>query len=219
MTLADLRTSYDKDTLLETDLASDPLTQFSAWLGQALDSNEREPNAMTLATVDAHGRPSARIVLLKGVDAGGLTFFTNYQSRKGRELSANPHASLLFFWPVLQRQVRFEGQVQVLGAQASDAYFHSRPLGSRIGAWASPQSQPISRDTLQTRWQQLSKELGDAPQRPAHWGGYRLLPQRVEFWQGRPSRMHDRLVFECGGHAHPDADGAASGWRVTRLAP
>jgi len=178
-----------------------------------LTSGEPEPNAMTLATSDPQGQPSARTVLLKGVDARGLVFFTNYQSRKGQELSANPQACLLFFWQTLQRQVRFEGRVEPVSAAESDAYFHSRPLGSRIGAWASPQSRPMSREALQTRWQQLSVELGETPGRPPHWGGYRLIPRRVEFWQGRPSRLHDRLVFERSAAA---TDGH---WQIIRLAP
>jgi len=210
MSLADLRTTYDKASLLETALADDPISQFSKWLAEALHSDECEPNAMTLATANAQGHPSARIVLLKGVDARGLVFFTNYQSRKGQELTVNPHASLLFFWQTLQRQVRFEGVIETISASESDDYFHSRPLGSRIGAWASPQSQPMLREDLQTRWQQLSVELGEQPERPPHWGGYRLLPKRVEFWQGRPSRLHDRLVFERA---------PSSGWHVIRLAP
>jgi len=213
MSIADLRTTYDKAVLLEKDLADHPLTQFSSWFDEALKSDEPEPNAMTLATSDAQGQPSARTVLLKGVDARGLVFFTNYQSRKGQELSANPQACLLFFWQTLQRQVRFEGKVEPVSAAESDAYFHSRPLGSRIGAWASPQSQPTSREALQTRWQQLSVELGQTPGRPPHWGGYRLIPRRVEFWQGRPSRLHDRLVFERSGAAADD------NWHITRLAP
>lgn len=210
MSIADLRTSYDKHTLLESAVAGDPLTQFSAWFEDALKSGDHEPNAMTLATADAQGRPSARIVLLKGVDADGLVFFTNYQSRKGCELHANPHGSLLFFWPCLERQVRVEGTIEQVSDQESDAYFNSRPLGSRVGAWASPQSQPISRDTLEALWQQFAAELGDTPPRPPHWGGYRLRPERVEFWQGRPSRLHDRLVY---------ARDAAGAWQLTRLAP
>ncbi len=210
MSIADLRTSYDKHTLLESAVAGDPAAQFSAWFEQALKSGDHEPNAMTLATADAQGRPSARIVLLKGVDADGFVFFTNYQSRKGGELAANPYASLLFFWPCLERQVRAEGIVERISAQESDAYFDTRPLGSRIGAWASPQSQPVTRDALEARWKQYADELGEHPARPAHWGGYRLRPERVEFWQGRPSRMHDRLVFERD---------EAGGWKLTRLAP
>lgn len=210
MSLADLRTSYDKNSLLESAAADEPLTQFSAWFDEALKSGDHEPNAMTLATADAQGRPSARIVLLKGIDADGLVFFTNYQSRKGQELSANPYASLLFFWPCLERQVRAEGVIEQVSAQESDAYFDSRPLGSRVGAWASPQSQPVSRDALEARWRQFAAELGDTPPRPPHWGGYRLRPERVEFWQGRPSRMHDRLVYERT---------SAGTWQLTRLAP
>lgn len=210
MSIADLRTSYDKHTLLESAVASDPLTQFSAWFDDALKGGDNEPNAMTLATADAQGRPSARIVLLKGVDANGLVFFTNYQSRKGQELAANPHASLLFFWPKLERQVRIEGRIEQVSAQESDDYFNVRPLGSRIGAWASPQSRPIDRQALENRWQTFSQELGEHPPRPEHWGGYRLLPEHIEFWQGRPSRLHDRLVYQ------KDESG---NWQLTRLAP
>jgi len=213
MSIADLRTTYDKAVLLENDLADHPLSQFSNWFDQALKSSEPEPNAMTLATSDAQGQPCARTVLLKGVDARGLVFFTNYQSRKGQELGINPQACLLFFWQTLQRQVRFEGRVEPVSAAESDAYFHSRPLGSRIAAWASPQSRPTSREALQTRWQQLSVQLGQTPERPPHWGGYRLIPERVEFWQGRPSRLHDRLLFERSSAAADDT------WRIIRLAP
>lgn len=209
MSIADLRTTYDKQSLLESAVATDPLAQFTAWFDQALQGGDPEPNAMTLATADAQGRPSARIVLLKGVDHNGLVFFSNYTSRKGRELDANPHASLLFFWPMLQRQVRAEGRVVPLPAAESDHYFDSRPLGSRIGAWASAQSQPTQRDTLANRWQTLADTLGEHPPRPAHWGGYCLVPERMEFWQGRPSRLHDRLVYQ---HS-PD------GWILSRLAP
>ena len=208
MSIADLRNSYEKNTLLESSVAGDPISQFSAWFEQALNGGDNEPNAMTLATADAQGRPSARIVLLKGIDDDGLVFFTNYQSRKGSELTANPHASLLFFWPCLERQVRFEGKVERISAQESDAYFNSRPLGSRIGAWASPQSQAVTRDELEARWQQYAEQLGEQPPRPEHWGGFRLRPEYVVFWQGRPSRMHDRLVYERNN----------AGWQLSRLA-
>lgn len=210
MSIADLRQVYQKSVLLESSLAPSPLQQFSTWFDEAVKADVVEPNAMTLSTSDAKGRPSARIVLLKGIDDRGLVFFTNYQSRKGSNLADQPWASLLFFWPTLERQVRLEGMVEKIAEAESDRYFESRPLGSRIGAWASPQSQPISRDELEARTRQLAESLGPQPARPPYWGGYRLLPQRVEFWQGRPSRLHDRLVYQL------DEQGQ---WQVVRLAP
>ncbi|MGB6009054.1 pyridoxamine 5'-phosphate oxidase [Castellaniella sp.] len=210
MSIADIRQTYQKFELLEAAAAANPYAQFELWFEQALHSEVREPTAMTLATADAAGRPSARIVLLKGFDAQGFVFYTNYQSRKGEELDANPHASLLFFWPELERQVRIEGGVTPVPAAESDAYYASRPLGSRIGAWASPQSRPISHEALAQRVHDLSGQLGDEPARPPHWGGYRLQAARVEFWQGRPSRLHDRLVYTRN---------ATGGWDLTRLAP
>lgn len=210
MSLADLRQVYEKSVLLESSLAASPLEQFSIWFDEAVKAGAIEPNAMTLATADAEGRPSARIVLLKGLDQRGMVFFTNYQSRKGCDLAARPYASLLFFWPELERQVRVEGRVEKIEAAESDHYFESRPLGSRIGAWASPQSQPITRDDLEARTREFTESLGEQPARPPHWGGYRLLPERVEFWQGRPSRLHDRLVYQRDAQGH---------WQVSRLAP
>jgi len=210
MSIADIRQTYQKFELLESSAAADPYTQFDQWFQQALHGEVLEPTAMTLATADAAGRPSARIVLLKGFDARGFVFYTNYQSRKGKELGANPQASLLFFWPELERQVRIEGPVSPVTAEESDTYYASRPLGSRIGAWASPQSRPITHDALAQRVTELSQSLGDDPARPPHWGGYRLDATRVEFWQGRPSRLHDRLVYAR------DAEGD---WALERLAP
>jgi len=211
-TLADLRKNYSRGALDAADVDPNPVRQFQTWFAQALDAKLPEPNAMTLATVDARGRPSARIVLIKGVDERGFVFFTNYDSRKGRELAENPAASLLFHWIELERQVRIEGTVVKTSNEESDAYYASRPLGSRIGAWASDQSQPLdSRETLEARERDMIARYGDAPPRPPHWGGYRLVPETIEFWQGRPSRLHDRIVFT--------RDGADGPWRITRLAP
>ena len=209
MSVSDLRQSYEKGVLLESEAARSPLDQFSRWFDEAVAAKVPEPNAMTLATVDARGRPSARIVLVKGFDERGFTFFTNYESRKGLDLQAEPRASLLFFWQPLERQVRIEGVVEKVPAEESDAYYHSRPAGSRIGAWASRQSQPITREELEAREQEFRERYGDAPPRPPHWGGYRLKPTAFEFWQGRPSRLHDRLRYVADGPA----------WKIERLSP
>ncbi|SPB15740.1 pyridoxamine 5'-phosphate oxidase [Caballeronia novacaledonica] len=211
-TLADLRKNYSRGALDAADVAPNPVSQFQTWFAQALDAKLPEPNAMTLATVDSQGRPSARIVLIKGVDERGFVFFTNYDSRKGRELAANPAASLLFHWIELERQVRIEGRVEKTSDEESDAYYASRPLGSRIGAWASDQSQPLeSREALEARERDMIARYGEAPPRPPHWGGYRLVPDTLEFWQGRPSRLHDRIVYT--------RDDAGAPWRIARLAP
>ncbi|WP_322107278.1 pyridoxamine 5'-phosphate oxidase [Paraburkholderia sp. J41] len=212
-TLADLRKNYSLGSLDTADVDADPIRQFQTWFAQALDARLPEPNAMTVATVDAEGRPAARILLIKGVDERGFVFFTNYESRKGHELAANPHAALLFHWIELERQVRIEGKVELTSEAESDAYFHSRPLGSRIGAWASEQSAVIaSREALEAREREIGAQFGENPPRPPHWGGYRLVPQSIEFWQGRPSRLHDRIRYTR------DARGG-SGWRIERLAP
>ena len=209
MSVADLRRSYEKNSLLEGDAHASPFDQFAQWFEQAQAAEVPEPNAMTLATVNAQGQPSARIVLIKGFDQQGFTFFTNYTSRKGEELAANPLAALLFFWQPLERQIRIEGRVEKIDPALSDAYFASRPLGSRLGAWASPQSRVTTRAELEADAAESAARYGDTPPRPAHWGGYRLVPTAFEFWQGRPSRLHDRLQYL------PDANG----WRIVRLAP
>ncbi|MGR3909341.1 pyridoxamine 5'-phosphate oxidase [Burkholderia sp. SR8] len=212
-TLADLRINYSRASLDEADAAPDPFAQFDRWFKEALAAKLPEPNTMTLATVGADGRPSARIVLIKGVDERGFVFFTNYESRKGRDLAAHPHAALLFYWIELERQVRIEGRIEKTSADESDRYFASRPLGSRIGAWASEQSAVIdSRATLEAREQAVAERYGENPPRPPHWGGYRVVPDAIEFWQGRPSRLHDRLLYTR------DAS-AASGWSISRLSP
>lgn len=210
MDISQLRSEYKRGALDEQHAAPDPVVQFGRWFDEAVAAKVNEPNAMALATADAAGRPSARTVLLKGFDAAGFVFYTNYESRKGGELATNPFASLLFFWPELERQVRIEGTVAPVSSDESDTYFHSRPLPSRIGAWASPQSRVISgKAWLLARATEMGVRHGLRPSRPPHWGGYRLSPQMVEFWQGRPSRLHDRLRFRHEGE----------GWVVERLAP
>jgi len=208
--LAHLRKEYALKTLEEAQVDRDPLKQFGVWMVEAIHAQVPEPTAMTLATVDAHGRPSARVCLLKGVDAHGFVFYTNYESRKGRDLAANPGAAMTFLWKELERQVRIEGLVEKVTAEESDAYFATRPIGSRVGAWASPQSQPIdNRMWLETRWAELTKKYGEHPPRPPHWGGYRVKPDHIEFWQGRLSRLHDRIAYTRLGNA----------WEIARLAP
>lgn len=208
--LADLRKDYARASLSESDVAADPIVQFGKWLAEAMDARCPEPTAMSLATADAAGKPSSRIVLLKGVDARGFVFFTNYESRKGREIAANPQAALLFHWVELERELRIEGTVEKATDAEIDAYFASRPVMSRIGALASPQSQEIAdRAWLERRFEEAKTQFGDTPPRPPHWGGYRVVPRRLEFWQGRPSRLHDRIVYLREG----------SDWRIARLAP
>lgn len=209
--IADLRKSYERDELDESRAAGTPLAEFDAWFAEALAAKVPEPNAMTLATVGPDGRPSTRVVLIKGYDARGLVWYTNYRSRKGRELEGNPYAALQFHWVELERVVRIEGRVEKAGAEESDAYYASRPLDSRLGAWASPQSETIaSRAVLVANAARAAAQHGLHPPRPPHWGGYRLVPDRWEFWQGRKSRLHDRLVYtlQPGGS-----------WSRSRLAP
>lgn len=208
--LADMRKEYTNRGLSEADAAADPFAQFKTWFDAALAANLPEPNAMTVATANADGAPSARIVLLKGFDERGFVFYTNYTSRKGQELAANPRAALIFYWAELERQVRIEGHVEQTSAAESDAYFASRPQGSRLGAWVSPQSQVIAeREVLDQRQHELEQTYADDVPRPPHWGGFLVVPHTVEFWQGRPSRLHDRLRYSL-------ANGT---WQIERLAP
>lgn len=217
--LADLRKSYQRGELDEATVKGDPLALFGAWLDEALAAKLPEPNSMTLATVDADGRPSTRIVLIKDYDQNGLVWFTNYFSRKGRQLAGNPAAALQFHWVELERVVRIEGQVSKVADAESDAYFKSRPLASRIGAWASEQSTVISgRGVLLARAADYGLKFGLHPPRPPHWGGYRLVPERWEFWQGRPSRLHDRLAFRRGDPLQTRG-ASTTGWICERLAP
>lgn len=208
---ADLRTDYARAELDERSVDRDPFRQFGQWFDEAVVARLPEPNAMTLATVGAEGHPSARVVLLKGADERGFAFYTNFESPKGRELAYRPLAALLFFWPQLERQVRVEGSVERVDAAEADSYFASRPHGSRLSAWASPQSALISdRASLEARFAEVAARFpGDAVPRPPNWGGYRVVPAMFEFWQGRRSRLHDRVVY------HRDS----AGWRIGRLAP
>ena len=209
--LADLRKDYGQATLSEHEVANDPFAQFTTWFEQALKAEVNEPNAMSVATVAQDGRPSSRIVLIKQYDARGFTWYTNYDSQKGRQLQAKPHAALLFFWPELERQIRIEGKVERTSDEESDKYFHSRPLKSRLAAIASAQSMPIAdREALEHQYDAVAKQYGEEPPRPLNWGGFRLVPERLEFWQGRRSRFHDRIVYML------QADGS---WMRQRLQP
>ncbi|GGC78784.1 pyridoxamine 5'-phosphate oxidase [Undibacterium terreum] len=211
MSLADLRKDYKQATLSETEVDKDPVSQFARWFEQATQADVPEPNAMSLATADHNGRPSSRIVLIKEFDQRGFCWFTNYDSKKGDELAGNPYAALLFHWVQLERQVRIEGKVERLTVQESDAYFNSRPLGSRQSALASEQSRPVpNRAALEAKLAEVVAQYGEQPPRPEHWGGYRLVPDRLEFWQGRSSRLHDRIVYTR------NADGS---WSLSRLQP
>jgi pyridoxamine 5'-phosphate oxidase len=209
--IADIRKDYKLQSLLEEDVSADPIDQFSKWWDEAINSQVDEVNAMTLATATPGGRPSARIVLLKGYTNKGFVFFTNYQSHKGVELEKNPHAALVFFWKELERQVRIEGLVEKVSEEDSNAYFTSRPIGSRIGAWASPQSAPIAgRHIIEENVLKYQEQFtGENIPRPPHWGGYILKPVTIEFWQGRSSRLHDRIQFTRTGEE----------WKIERLAP
>ena len=210
MKLADVRKEYMLAGLTDAEAARDPFEQFERWMTDALGHELPVSNAMTLATVTPEGKPDARIVLLKGVDNGGFVFYTNYGSAKGRQLAANPEGLLVFFWVELERQVRVSGRVEKVSAQESDEYYASRPLGSRLSAWASAQSSPVpARRALEDALAVVEKEYGANPPRPPHWGGYRLVPDRMEFWQGRPNRLHDRLLYAKAGGA----------WTIGRLSP
>jgi len=194
--LADLRKSYEREKLEEADVAQDPLEQFTRWMQQAIDAQIPEPNAMTLATVSKENRPSTRPVLIKGCDDRGIVWYTNYESRKARQISMNPWASLQFHWVELERVVRIEGKVEKVSAEESEAYYRSRPLDSRIAAWASPQSEVIAdRKALEKRVEEFNQKYGENPPLPPNWGGLRLVPERWEFWQGRKNRLHDRIVY------------------------
>lgn len=211
-TIADIRKEYKLQTLSEKDILGDPFAQFDKWWQEVINSGIDEPNAMTLATASADGMPDARIVLLKGFDEKGFAFYTNYNSAKGQQLLENPRATLVFFWKELERQVRVSGLVSLAPGNMSDDYYNSRPLGSRIGAWASPQSEPIeSREWLEQNEQRIAEVWsGKTIPRPGHWGGYVVKPVKMEFWQGRPSRLHDRMRYSLQN---------TGGWKIERLAP
>jgi pyridoxamine 5'-phosphate oxidase len=211
-TIADIRKNYSQKKLTEKKAEQNPMKQFAKWWKQAVDSKIEEVNAMTLATASSDGMPSARIVLLKGVEENGFIFFTNYESYKGKQLAENPKACLVFFWKELERQVRITGLIEKISAASSDVYFYSRPVASQVGAIASPQSQVIeSRDWLDTHYKELKKKLKDKTiLRPEHWGGYIVKPVIIEFWQGRPSRLHDRLQYSLEDNGE---------WKIERLAP
>ncbi|AFZ47086.1 Pyridoxamine 5'-phosphate oxidase [Cyanobacterium stanieri PCC 7202] len=209
--LPSLRENYLKGGLLEKDILPNPFAQFHLWLEETINAQQKEPNAMTIATINKDGKPSARIVLLKNLDERGFVFFTNYDSQKGQDLTANPYASLVFWWGELERQVRIEGEVEKITPTESDEYFNVRPQGSKLGAWASPQSQVIpNRDVLDNNLKNLEEEYqGKTVPRPHHWGGFRVIPHKIEFWQGRANRLHDRLCYTLKDNQ----------WIIERLAP
>ena len=210
MSIADLRKEYSHASLSENDVDPDPIAQFSRWFDEAIRAQVPEANAMSVATVAPNGRPSTRILLIKEFDERGFTWYTNYESRKGRELEHNPYGAMLFHWIALERQVRIEGRVERVTAAESDEYFNSRPMRSRRGAIASEQSKPIAdRETLEAQYAQVKQQYGDLPPRPPQWGGYRLVPDAIEFWQGRPSRLHDRILYTLVGGS----------WQRQRLQP
>lgn len=208
--IADIRKDYTLKTLDEKDVLNNPFQQFETWWNEAIDSNIDEVNAVTLSTINQQKKPTSRIVLLKGFDIEGFSFFTNYNSSKGNQIEKNANVALCFFWKELQRQVRIEGVATKLSDKENDDYFNSRPLGSKIGAWASPQSQVIeNRSVIEQNEKRIKEEFGDEIKRPDHWGGYKVIPNYFEFWQGRPSRLHDRICFDFENNI----------WKITRLAP
>ena len=208
--IAYIRKDYKQSSLFENDISPNPIVQFTSWWNEAIESDIDEVNALTLATANAQGKPSARIVLLKGYDENGFVFFTNYESHKGKELAANPYAAMVLFWKELERQIRIEGFVEKISAGESDEYFYSRPAGSRIGAWASPQSTVINdRNILEENVKNCSQNFGENIPRPVHWGGYRVVPLLIEFWQGRSNRLHDRIQYRKENN----------NWIIERLAP
>lgn len=214
--ISSIRQEYLLATLSEKEVSPSPIDQFERWLNEAMKSEVLEPTAMVLSTVSAEGQPSSRVVLLKDIDLNGFVFYTNYSSKKGAELSQNARASLLFFWPELQRQVRIEGEVKRVNPEQSTTYFQSRPKGSQLGAWASPQSQVVPhREFLDERIEEMEKKFEglEVLPRPEHWGGFSLIPNRIEFWQGRGSRMHDRIRYER------TSSSVTSEWKIERLAP
>jgi pyridoxamine 5'-phosphate oxidase len=211
MSIADIRKDYQLKSLSELEVNNNPFSQFSSWWDEAVQSEIDEVNAMTLSTITNEGKPSSRIVLLKGFDSKGFVFFSNYNSSKAQQISSNSHVSLLFFWKELERQIRIDGVCSKVSAEESDAYFHSRPIGSRLGAWASPQSEKIQdREVLVQRLASVTQEFGlENVPRPPHWGGYQVVPTRIEFWQGRSNRLHDRILYEQ----------QELSWQISRLAP
>ena len=209
--LQNTRKDYTQKVLDREHVQDNPMEQFTQWYKEYTEVEPIDPNAMTLCTTKPDGQPTARIVLLKGLSKGGFEFYTNYKSAKGKDMEQNPHVCLNFFWPELERQIRVEGIVEKLTPEESDEYFYTRPLGSRIGAWASPQSEIIEgRQVLEDKLKELTSEMGEDVSRPPHWGGYRIMPRLIEFWQGRANRLHDRLVYEQTENGK---------WRIVRLAP